>query len=328
MNIASEQLRTMNVQQDALDQPHGDKPRKRRASGAALLALAVLFVFAFWLFGLYATRFDLSDPERFNLIGDSFNILNSLFSGLAFAMLIYGLWQQREEIRIQRQEIRLQIEEFQNQTKEFEQQRRALQAQLIETSFSNALTLFYSRINDEQYFFSVQNRGVPLNRHSYFLACHSIRDKILLYVRQNKSLIDLRPAFRDDFGFSLLEFYDPQIISFAHLEPESPEFEYLFFYCIKIEFLSFIKAALDMAVFIEKQVPEDQREPFHIRLVSGLSPEEIELIQWFIKIREADYGRMKEKGIADDRMMYYSNEAHHLLEKSGLLETTESARER
>lgn len=316
----------MNVPQDASHQPRGDKPKKKRVGGTALLGMAVLFVFTIWLFGLYATRFNLSDPERFNEIGDSFNILNSLFSGLAFAVLIYSLWQQREEIRLQRQEIRLQIEESQNQTKEFEQQRRALQAQLIETSFSNALSLFYSRINDELYFFSVQSRGVPLNRHSYFLACHSIRDKILLYVRERKSLIDLRPVFRDDFGFSLLEFYDPHVISFSHLKPESPEFEYLFFYCIKIEFLSFVKAILDMAVFIEKLIPEDQREPFHIRLVSGLSPEEIELIQLFIKIRKVDYEMMEEKGVADDKMMYYSNEAHHLLEKSGLLETTESAR--
>ncbi|MEQ8629566.1 MAG: hypothetical protein RIC32_18235 [Ekhidna sp.] len=42
-----------------------------------------------------------------NEIGDSFGIVNALFSGLAFAMLIYTSWMQRKELQMQRKELKL-----------------------------------------------------------------------------------------------------------------------------------------------------------------------------------------------------------------------------
>lgn len=44
--------------------------------------------------------------------GDSFGVITALFSGLAFAGLIYAIFLQRKELSLQRQELKLQREEM------------------------------------------------------------------------------------------------------------------------------------------------------------------------------------------------------------------------
>ena len=46
--------------------------------------------------------------EKAGQFGDSFGLLTSLFSGLAFAGVIWTVWSQREELRITRRELRIQ----------------------------------------------------------------------------------------------------------------------------------------------------------------------------------------------------------------------------
>lgn len=68
--------------------------------------------------------------ESRGTIGDMFGAVNALFSGLAFATLIYTAWMQREELALQREELaatRLELEgqklQLQEQTKTFAMQR-------------------------------------------------------------------------------------------------------------------------------------------------------------------------------------------------------------
>lgn len=51
----------------------------------------------------------LSESGQF---GDSFGSINALFSGLAFAILIYAMLLQKQELSLQRKELRLQREEM------------------------------------------------------------------------------------------------------------------------------------------------------------------------------------------------------------------------
>lgn len=53
-------------------------------------------------------------PTEFNAgaFGDSFGVTNSLFSGLAFALLIYNTWMQRQELKLQREELTATREEL------------------------------------------------------------------------------------------------------------------------------------------------------------------------------------------------------------------------
>jgi hypothetical protein len=87
-------------------------------SGLYILYLAVIGVIAAWfanwiLLCIYGGNY--TEKGQF---GDMFGSINALFSGLAFAFLIYTVWLQREEFRLQR--------------KEFELQRKALELQAVE----------------------------------------------------------------------------------------------------------------------------------------------------------------------------------------------------
>lgn len=68
------------------------------AAVAAVGILAVLYLSNEW-------------PTR-GQIGDSFGLLNALFSGLAFAGLLYAILLQREELSLQRQELTLTRQEL------------------------------------------------------------------------------------------------------------------------------------------------------------------------------------------------------------------------
>lgn len=78
------------------------------------LLLAFLFVMILWLSMFIINIWLLYDREGFNggTLGDSFGIVNSLFSGLAFALLIYTALMQKEELELQRQELRDNREEL------------------------------------------------------------------------------------------------------------------------------------------------------------------------------------------------------------------------
>lgn len=277
-------------------------PADEKGSAGTPWLIGVLFiVIAFWFAGLIITRFDVCKPEKFGEIGDAFNILNTLFSGLAFAGLIYGLWQQRaairmqsEEIRMQRQEIHLQIEESKSQTKEFEAQKQALQAQLIETSFSNALSLFYSRINDRQYMLMPSNNEHKLNRHVFFLRARSLKNKIINGYKNNQLSSSLQQK--------LVEYrLDYNKIESMHLDAKPEQsIKLLFFWLIRYEFIPFARSIIDMLTLISLYKVSDgngniessiklnsmQEIAMKNRLISTLSLDERELIKDFFSVKD------------------------------------------
>lgn len=64
--------------------------------------------------------------------GDMFGAVNALFSGLAFAGLIFALLLQQQELNLQREELRLTREELHSQTKTLaEQAKTSLRAAKI-----------------------------------------------------------------------------------------------------------------------------------------------------------------------------------------------------
>ncbi len=64
------------------------------------------FVSVLWL-GTFVSNIWLLFNKEFNgaTLGDSFGMVNALFSGLAFAFLIYTAFMQREELKLQRKEL-------------------------------------------------------------------------------------------------------------------------------------------------------------------------------------------------------------------------------
>ena len=96
------------------------------------VAIGVLLVWL--LIGWYASTRD--DPGKF---GDMFGAVNALFTGLAFAGLIYANVLQREELSLQRQELAETRNEIKGQREQLETQSETFRLQLIESSFFQLL---------------------------------------------------------------------------------------------------------------------------------------------------------------------------------------------
>lgn len=89
----------------------------------AIAAVIVCIVFFYAVFRFIGTW------EHRGLFGDMFGALNALFSGLAFAGIIYAILLQRKELGLQREELRLSRDELTQQTKVFSAQLEAMQQQ-------------------------------------------------------------------------------------------------------------------------------------------------------------------------------------------------------
>src|SRR5947208_3186632 len=71
-----------------------------------------------------------------------FQIISTLFSGLAFAFLVYTSQMQKDELGLQREEMKLQRQELRDTRAEFEQQNKTLNLQRFENTFFQLLDQF------------------------------------------------------------------------------------------------------------------------------------------------------------------------------------------
>jgi uncharacterized membrane protein len=72
-------------------------------------------------------------------MGDMFGAVNSLFSGLAFATLLYTLQLQREEIKLNRTDIALNRNELSKSVKAQQESQEALKQQVAQTHLTAQL---------------------------------------------------------------------------------------------------------------------------------------------------------------------------------------------
>ncbi len=77
-----------------------------------ILLVLLLAVVGMWLWIPPFLMSDITDIEQRGLHGDSFGSVNSLFTGLAFAALIFTILLQQREIRLQREDLKSQMEEM------------------------------------------------------------------------------------------------------------------------------------------------------------------------------------------------------------------------
>lgn len=90
-----------------------------------LYGLFILFgvVFLIWAISIIPLMYIYPNlPER-GTFGDSFGLVNSLFSGLALAGIIYTIFLQKKELKLQREELHETREEFKIQNETLRQQR-------------------------------------------------------------------------------------------------------------------------------------------------------------------------------------------------------------
>ena len=119
-----------------------------------LLSVMIIMVLVLFLTNLCLIFLPFDENER-GTFGDQFGAVNALFSGLAFAGLIYTIILQRHDLKLQRRDLRLQREELaltrkemEEQTAEFEKQNETLKIQRFENTFFNMMSQFQEVVNN------------------------------------------------------------------------------------------------------------------------------------------------------------------------------------
>jgi len=106
-----------------------------------ILIGAVLFVVALWLGTVWLVPWFDRLGER-GTFGDMFGAVNALFTGLAFAFVVYGLAVQRHEVKLLSEELQGTKHLAEEQQKLAEVQISAQQKQQFEATFFNLLRVF------------------------------------------------------------------------------------------------------------------------------------------------------------------------------------------
>lgn len=96
-----------------------------------------------WIISIFGINYLYPKLENKALYGDSFGVINSLFSGLAFAGIIYTILLQRKELALQRQELKETRDELKRSAdaqEKNELQQRKQSENLKKTAKLNALS--------------------------------------------------------------------------------------------------------------------------------------------------------------------------------------------
>ncbi len=194
-----------------LNKPFNDLSKKLKRVKADTdnpIILIVFFLSAglMWLFGaaiLHEEFFKIS-PEKAGQFGDMFGAINTLFSGLAFAGILYTILLQKRELRETRNE--------------FVEQNQTLKQQRFENTFFNMLALFNQLINNLHY----QHMGTR------FEGKHFITN----FFHQSKSLFPEKGSVNKP---AAIEFYTKQLDHYLGIKQY---FENLF------TLLSYIKGSI------------------------------------------------------------------------------------
>ncbi|MDD2863768.1 MAG: hypothetical protein PHC99_03495 [Methylococcales bacterium] len=89
-----------------------EETENSKKSGIKVVIIAVIAVVGLWFVTLFVGIQFFNDWQTRGQFGDLFGSVNSLFSGLAFAALIYTIYLQRQELALQRIELKLQRDEM------------------------------------------------------------------------------------------------------------------------------------------------------------------------------------------------------------------------
>lgn len=100
----------------------------------------LLIVIVLWGYSINFVEWQAPEESDRGTFGDQFGAINALFSGLAFAGLIYTILLQREELQAQREELGHTRDEIKKQREELEQQNETLALQRFENSFFNIIS--------------------------------------------------------------------------------------------------------------------------------------------------------------------------------------------
>jgi len=116
------------------------KNKKSTGCSLGLITIGVIIlIVGLWYLNYYSLK-DLKPDDR-GTFGDMFGSINALFSGLAFAGIIFTILLQRKELEYQREELKETREEFKTQNE-------TLKIQRFENTFFNLLNIHHQIVSD------------------------------------------------------------------------------------------------------------------------------------------------------------------------------------
>lgn len=101
-----------------------------------LIAIVIIVIMGAW----YLIDYNIPDNSIRGQFGDKFGSVNALFSGLAFAGLIYTIILQRNDLQLQKKDLELTRKELEGQKEEAKKQNITLLKQEFNTMYFNFLT--------------------------------------------------------------------------------------------------------------------------------------------------------------------------------------------
>lgn len=124
-----------------IDKTMADKNNENQGTNYTLLVIFSVVVILLYLGSWFLIDYFYACPERQGQFGDKFGAVNALFSGLAFAGLIFTIILQKKELALQREELVDTRKELAGQKKQLEQQNKTLRRECFENTFYSMLKM-------------------------------------------------------------------------------------------------------------------------------------------------------------------------------------------
>lgn len=160
-------------------------------------AISVLLIIGLWTYTYFELK-DMPSADR-GTLGDMFGTVNALFSGLAFAGIIFTILLQRKELGYQRKELKETRAEFVIQNKTLKNQR-------FENTFYNLVSLHNQIVNDIDY-----DKTRSINRERVLVTVKG-RDVFRDRFNTLDSMLDNEPKLNETY----LKFYQERKTDFGH----------------------------------------------------------------------------------------------------------------
>lgn len=116
-------------------------------SKIGLLTKLIILVLVIWILSTVLILFGLDNWSDRGTFGDLFGAVNALFSGLAFAGLIYTIVLQKQDLELQRGEIALNRAELRKTSTAQQKSEKALVEQVEQMKISSKLNALNSILN-------------------------------------------------------------------------------------------------------------------------------------------------------------------------------------
>lgn len=120
-----------------------NKKNPKRKVTIKKLYLFIGLIVVIWILSWIGVNWLYDSGEKRGTFGDQFGAVNALFSGLAFAGLIYTILLQHEELSLQRQELEDTRKELEGQKLEAEKQNSIMLKQQFENTFFQLLQMHH-----------------------------------------------------------------------------------------------------------------------------------------------------------------------------------------